>query len=294
MIDLLLPMLIAAAIGSLGWWYVATGREMVVRERLLYGLEDPPPPVEEDLTDPAYGLRGLSRFGYFATLFLTSWKGRLTIVALGSALGFGIGYWQGLELRANASVALATGILLMLLVFYVLFRRDLRHQRRIRNELPYALEMLSALMKGGLAFEAALRHLVNESDTGHPLYRELATMNEAMRRGRRRIEAFRLMADRCQHFEVSEVMSALTQADQTGASLADVMRHHAHGIFRETEADIRQRAERLPIRLMFPMLFTIFPALFVVLLMPNLLRILRMISAVMGDVAAGVGSVTPP
>ena len=80
-------------------------------------------------------------------------------------------------------------------------------------------------------------------------------------------------------FEVTELASAAIQVDQTGGSIGDVFRHHAKTVFRENEAEIRRKAEKLPVKMMFPMLFTIFPSLFVVLLLPNLLRLFKVMDA---------------
>ena len=154
-------------------------------------------------------------------------------------------------------------------------------ERKIRKALPDALELIAAIMEGGVAFEGALTHVVRESDPRHPLYFELSVMLDAMRRGRRRHEALKLWGARCNLAEVAEVVAALTQADQTGGSLAAVLHHHARTLFREYEASVQRRAERLPIRMMFPMLLTILPAMFIVTGLPSILRIVRVMEALM-------------
>lgn len=285
--------LVAVGLALLVAWYLRMDRGEQTRERLLFGLEEEGPPPQEDLLDPAYGLGRLGRWAQRTTQFLSSWQGRMGLVALGGGLAFGVALWGGRELGDSALVAAATGLMLMLLVVYWLYRRVQQRAQRIRRELPYALEMLAALMKGGLAFDTALKHLLSQADSRHPLYFELATLLEAMQRGRRRAEAFRLLARRCNQFDVSDVATGLIQADQTGASLSEVMRHHARQIFREVEAEILQRAERLPVRLMFPTLLTVFPAILTVVLLPSLLRILRVIDELLGKTADQIGGLIP-
>lgn len=79
--------------------------------------------------------------------------------------------------------------------------------------------------------------------------------------------------------EVSDLVTGLIQADQTGGSLAEVMRHHANAMFREYEAEIQEKAEKLPVKMMIPMMLTIFPSLLIVLLAPNMLRIFKVLQA---------------
>ncbi len=253
----------------------------LTRERIVFGLEAPEPEAEEDLTDPYYGIGGLKLLLHRLHDFLSGWIGRVTVFSLGGLTGFGIAFFSTQNLYGSISAGLGAGLVLLLLIIFLLFQYRKKRTRLLRSELPNALEILAALMQGGLAFESALGHLLREADTGHPLYFELQTMNEALRRGRMRVDAFRLFATRCDTLETTDLAIGLIQADISGGSMGDILHHHAQAIFREVEADIRQRAERLPVRMFFPMLFTIFPALFVVLLLPNMLRILDMISNIM-------------
>lgn len=269
-------------LSALIYWYYRQFQTDAVYDRLSYGFPEPEEIIEEDLTDPAFGLKGWDKTAHNISYFLTTWKGKLFTVAAGAGLGYIISrvYSLSVDMQTLTMSGLAT-LLFFMGVFFV-NRRARKRKKAIKNELPYALEMLAALMKGGLAFETSLRYVIQESDSKHPLYFELSTMFESMQRGRRRTEAFRLLAQRCNVGEVTELASAAVQVDQTGGSLGDVMRHHAKTIFRENEAEIRLRAEKLPVKLMFPMILTIFPSLFVVLLLPNLLRILGAIDSIMG------------
>ncbi len=262
-------------------WQMRGGETDLTRERIVFGLETPEPEPEEDLTDPYYGIEGLQLFLYRLRDFLSGWRGRLTLLTLGSLLGSGVAYYLERNVYGSVSAGIGTGLTLLLLSLFLLHRSQRKRSRRLRRELPNALEILAALMQGGLGFESALGHLLREADTRHPLYFELRTMYEALRRGRMRSEAFRIFATRCDTLETSDLAVGLVQADLSGGSMADVLHHHAQAIFREVEAEIRQQAERLPVRMFFPMLFTIFPAMFVVLLLPNMLRILDMLTNIM-------------
>jgi tight adherence protein C len=253
-----------------------------MRERLLFGLEGAEPEAPEDLGAGDYGLRGSAWFFYHLSGFVQTWTGRGLLVTAGAAVGFLGSVASGTPVRPALGVAAASGILALLATLWFLRWRQNSRARRIKRELPNALELLAAVMEGGQAFEAALAYVLREADSQHPLYFDLTVMNEAMRRGQRRSEALRLWAKRCNLLEVSDVTSALIQTDATGGPLGRVLHHHARALFRDNEAEIQRRAERLPIRMLFPMLFTIFPAILVVAAMPSWLRIGRVLEQVLG------------
>jgi len=273
-------------LGASGWMVVEMRRD-AMRERLLFGLEGQEQEEREDLSAGDYGLRGPARFAYHLTGFLNTWRGRSVIVGLGAAVGFAGAIGSGTSVRPSTGVAVASGFLALLATLWLLRWRSNSRTQRIKRELPNALELLAAVMEGGQGFESALSYLLREADTSHPLYFDLNVMNEAMRRGTRRTDALRLWAQRCNVLEVSDVTSALIQTDISGGSLGRVLHHHARALFRDNEAEIQRRAERLPIRMLFPMLFTIFPAILVVAAMPSWLRIARVLEEVLRGMGAG-------
>ncbi|WP_374338198.1 type II secretion system F family protein [Methyloversatilis sp.] len=278
MLFIVLGVALLLAFGFYTWRSQQTDQ---VRERLAYGMYEDEEPEEEDLTAGNYGLRGTARLGYAITAFLADWRGRTVLGVAGAGLGFMFATSQGRPVDAALSLSAASGMVLLSVVLILLNGRRRTRERRIRKALPDALELIAAIMEGGVAFEGALGHVVRESDATHPLYFELSVLLEAMRRGRRRHEALKLWGQRCNIAEVAEVVSGLTQAEQTGGSLATVLRHHARSLFREYEAEVQRRAERLPIRMMFPMLMTILPAMFIVTGLPSLLRIIRVMESIM-------------
>lgn len=275
-------------LGATGWVALEMRRD-AMRERLLFGLEGPEREEREDLSAGDYGLRGPARFAYHLSGFLNTWRGRFVIIALGMAIGVTGALGSGTALRPSLGVGAASGFLALLATLWLLRWRSNSRSRRIKRELPNALELLAAVMEGGQGFEAALTYLLREADPAHPLYFDLNVMNEAMRRGQRRTDALRLWAQRCNVMEVSDVTSALIQADVSGGSLGRVLHHHARALFRDNEAEIQRRAERLPIRMLFPMLFTIFPAILVVAAMPSWLRIARVLEEVLRGMRVGGG-----
>jgi tight adherence protein C len=98
-----------------------------------------------------------------------------------------------------------------------------------------------------------------------------------MKKGRRRNEALSLWANRCELVYISDVVSSMIQAEQTGASLGSVLKHHAQAVLRENEAVIQRRAERLPVRMLMPMAGCILPAVIIVAAGPSIVRIMQII-----------------
>ena len=262
-------------------WMVVEMRRDAMRERLLFGLEGPQQEEREDLSAGDFGLRGPAWFFYHLAGFLATWRGRLTVVAVGGGAGFVGALAGGTPTLPATGVAVAAGFATLAATVWLLRVRANARTQRIKRELPNALELLAAVMEGGQGFESALSYLLREADQAHPLYFDLNVMNEAMRRGTRRTDALRLWAQRCNVLEVSDVTSALIQTDISGGSLGRVLHHHARALFRDNEAEIQRRAERLPIRMLFPMLFTIFPAILVVAAMPSWLRVARVLEDVL-------------
>lgn len=260
-------------------WLNAMRRD-ATRDRLLFGMVEDAEASPEDLSAGDYGLRGRKRFAYHASRFLQTWPGRGLIASLGGLSGYGAAFLSGLTPLRSGGVAAAAAILSLLAGLLIVRMRRRRFERAVRKELPSALELLAAIMEGGLGFDAALAYMLREADPEHPLYFDLGIVNEAMQRGRRRAEALRLWAARCNIAAVADVAAALVQADQTGGSIGRVLHHHARALFRENEAEVERRAERLPIRMILPMLLTIFPAMFVVAGMPSFLRILRVLESI--------------
>lgn len=267
------------------YFYLESERD-ALRERLITGLEGEEASEPEDLTAGDYGLKGFDRFAYHVSLFLGTRRGEVVIALMGFTLGAGGAYLRGMKWDQYLAIGGGSAMLALLAVMMLLRSRRIERERKVKRELPTALELMAAVMEGGLGFEAALGHVLKEANPKHPLYFDWAVMTEAMQRGRRRSEALKLWQERCNILPVSDVASALIQADQTGASMGRVMHHHAQAMFRENEAEVERRAERLPVRLVFPMVFFILPATLITIGGPFAVRVAKLMEAVFGRITS--------
>jgi len=154
---------------------------------------------------------------------------------------------------------------------WILRARSGRRQHAIRLALPDALDLLAITVEAGLGFEGALDRVGKEM--GGPLGEELHRVVQEMRLGKGRSDALRDLADRTTVEELKSFIMAMVQAEIFGISVARVLHVQAE----ELRVKRRQRAEetaaKLPIKVIFPLLFCIFPAIFVVLLAPAAITI---------------------
>jgi tight adherence protein C len=145
-------------------------------------------------------------------------------------------------------------------------RRD-----HIRAQLPDALDLLSVSVEAGLGFDGALAKLTEHLDG--PLIDELMfTLNE-MRIGESRHDALKKLADRAATPEVGHFTRAIIQADQLGISLGRILRLQAADSRDRRQAAAEEKAMKAPIKMLFPTVAFIFPALFIVVLGPAFLHL---------------------
>jgi tight adherence protein C len=146
-------------------------------------------------------------------------------------------------------------------------------KRQLFNALPFCMDLLTLSVEAGLNFTAALEKVV-QNGPRTPLRDELDRMLQDLRLGVSRRDALVGLAQRTDMYEIRAFTTALIQADKLGAPLGEALR---------TQSDIRrterfQRAEKAaqeaPVKMLFPLLFFIFPAVFIVILVPIILKFL--------------------
>jgi tight adherence protein C len=146
-----------------------------------------------------------------------------------------------------------------------------RRQNLIRTALPDSIDLLTICVEAGLGFDAAMAH-VSRNTTG-PLADEFYRTLQEVQLGRSRNEAMRNLADRTNVAELRAFVLAMVQADVFGVSVANVLRVQAKDMRVKRRQLAEERAMKVPIKVLFPVLFCIFPALFVVILGPAIMRI---------------------
>jgi tight adherence protein C len=166
---------------------------------------------------------------------------------------------------------LAIGLLGYWLPNMVLTNAVQRRQAEIRSALADSIDLLTICVEAGLGFDAAMAHV--SKNTSGPLADEFYRTLQEVQLGRSRNEAMRNLADRSNVPELRAFVLAMVQADIFGVSVANVLRVQAKDMRIKRRQLAEERAMKVPIKVLFPVLFCIFPALFVVILGPAIMRI---------------------
>jgi tight adherence protein C len=146
-------------------------------------------------------------------------------------------------------------------------------ERQIVRTLPGAVDVLSLSVEAGLEFLIALQRLV-ERGTAGPLRDELSTVLNDTRLGKSRTEALKAFASRVEVPEVSSFVSVLVQADMLGASIGPVLQQQAERMRVERFQRAEKAGAQATQKILFPMIFFIFPAVLLVILAPVALKFL--------------------
>jgi tight adherence protein C len=146
-------------------------------------------------------------------------------------------------------------------------------QQRIRLALSDTLDMLTIAVEAGLGFDSALSRVAGT--VPGPLSDELFRMLQELRIGIPRNQAFKNLSERTGVRELDEFITAMNQADSFGVSIGKVLRVQADRLRKRRSQKAEERAAKTPVKLVFPLVLCIFPALFTVLVGPAAIRIME-------------------
>ena len=197
---------------------------------------------------------------------------RVLSVALG--LGVAVACCLWVSAPSGRVVLLILGIVIGAAVPDSLLEQAVRRrQAQIRRTLPDAVDLLVVSVEAGLGLDAALAKVTDKMRG--PLSEELTRARQEMGLGRTRAAALKDMAARLELGEVKTFVAALIQAERRGTSLGRTLRAQSESARTARVQRVREQAARLPVTLLFPLVVFIFPAIFVVLLGPSLVRLMQ-------------------
>jgi tight adherence protein C len=204
---------------------------------------------------------------------------RLIIAKPSLALG---GAMLGLLLFSNSpspqtfALGLAITAFCYFLPDLLIYNKGIKRQQEIELELPNTLDQMLISVEAGLGFEAAMAR-AGQNGTG-ALAQELVRTLQDIQVGRPRQEAYAALAARSSVQDLRSFVRAVVQADKYGIGIAKVLRMQA----KQSRIKRRQRAEekamKLPVKVLFPLLLCIFPVLFIVILGPAAINIIKAFS----------------
>ncbi|GAB7050316.1 type II secretion system F family protein [Catenuloplanes indicus] len=146
-------------------------------------------------------------------------------------------------------------------------------QQELARSLPDVLDTLVISVEAGLGFDAALAQVARHGKG--PMVRELFRVLQEMQIGKSRTEALRAMAARTTVLELKGFVSAIIHSGELGVPIASVLREQASEMRTKSRQRAEEQAQKVPVKILFPVLFCIFPAMFVVVLGPGILSIMR-------------------
>ena len=199
-----------------------------------------------------------------------------TIIGAKGILGLG-GVILGLALGSASApkymflIALFFGLSGALAPGFYLNSRMKSRQLAVSAELPDALDLLSVSVEAGLGFDGAVQKLTEHMDG--PLIEEFELALGGIRIGEGRSEALKKMADRSSSQEMASFVRAIIQADQLGISLGRILKVQAGDTRLKRQLIAEEKAMKAPIKMLFPTVIFIFPAMFLVVLGPAFLNL---------------------
>jgi tight adherence protein C len=182
-------------------------------------------------------------------------------LALGAVLGVLFG--SGLFTLVLAVALAAAGFYLPDLLVY---NAGTKRQQAMAKSLADAMDLLTISVEAGLGFDAALAQVARHTDG--PLAGEFMRVLQEMQIGKSRGDAFRALAERTSVPELRAFVSSLTQADAFGIPIANVLREQSKELRVKRRQKAEEKAQKVPVKIMVPLVLFIFPVLFIVVLGP--------------------------
>jgi tight adherence protein C len=157
-----------------------------------------------------------------------------------------------------------------------LSREVTKRKKAIANGLPDALDLLIVCVEAGLGLDQAIVKASEELAVSHAaLAEELVILTTEVRAGKPRMEAFKNFAERTKVDEVRQLVSMLVQTDRFGTSVAQALRTQAEVSRTKRRQNAEERAAKIGVKLVFPLVFFLFPAMYVVTLGPAVIKFMR-------------------
>lgn len=202
-----------------------------------------------------------------------------TIFAL-AQFGLPLLLFAGVVLVFGTGTALIFAVIAGLIGYFIpnlwLDRVIKQRRREIQNGLPDAIDLLIVCIESGSGIDQALNRVAEELALPYPaLAREIEMISAETRAGKPRLEAFKNFAARTKVDDVRSLVAMLIQTDRFGTSIGLALRTHAETSRVKRRQRAEEKAAKLAIKLLFPLVFCLFPAFYVIVLGPSMLNIFR-------------------
>ena len=209
-------------------------------------------------------------------------------VMAGKVLGFALGLVLSLVFSLLLGLSFVLSLVFVIgasLAGYMgpnmyLYQKSHDRAELLQRALPDAIDLLTISVESGLGFDAAVVQVAR--NTEGPLSEEFARMLQEMQIGRGRSEALRSMGERCHVPDVRSFVSAMTQADAFGIPVGQVLRVQSSEIRVKRRQWAEEAAQKVPVKILVPLIFCILPCLFIAVLGPAGIAIKNSFSGTVG------------
>ncbi len=219
----------------------------------------------------------LMRAGFYGEMAVANYNGIRLALAVGLPLVFTVIltllHIPIVGLMFALPILALTGLLAPSLVLDSMI---VRRRERIQRSLADAVDLMVACVEAGLSINAAILRVAQELKAAHPdIAQELQLCALEIRAGKPRDEAFRALGERTGVRDMKALVAMLIQTERFGTSIARALRVFADSLRTKRRQRAEEAAAKTTIKLIFPLVFFIFPAILVVLLGPGLIRIME-------------------
>lgn len=226
----------------------------------------------------------LSRAGHrTAAAARIYWWARIASPLLFAAGTFAFGKAAGMPDKAILIFVAAGTVAGLTLPDGILKMKARKRREEITDSLPDGLDLMTVCVEAGLGINSAFVKIAEEFRISSPvLSEEFDVVNREMVAGKPRAEALRAFASRTGVEDVKSFVAMLIQTEKLGTSLAQSLRVHSDSLRVKRRQRAEEAAAKTTIKLVFPLVFLLFPALFIVILGPGVLQIMRVLFPAMG------------
>ena len=189
------------------------------------------------------------------------------------ALALGIAFNHTLDASSGVAVLIITALIAVGFNYPTIWLRDLGKKRgqQIERAFPALLELLTLSVRAGLSFSVALEQCTEQLRPG-PLAIELRRVNREIRTGTTRREALEHLGERVETQAVQAFVSAVIQAEETGAAISNTLQDQATQQRRERFNRAEHKANEAPVKLLLPLVGLLFPLTFLIIAFPILMQ----------------------
>lgn len=158
------------------------------------------------------------------------------------------------------------------ITYFNLTRKITKRKNEIEKELPNAIDLITVTVEAGLSFNSAVDRFVKTTKSN--LSFEFETMLKEMRLGISKKIALKNISNRCGVLDLSTFIGSIVQAEELGVSITNILRIQSKIIREKRRQKAREKSMKAPIKLLFPILFFIFPTIFLILLGPVVIQLM--------------------